>query len=328
MTDFLTLIWDALRGRLGGIDFIEVYAILGGIIWLFLLFKVFLTEGLSVAMGNKTEMPKILIKYVFVAGMFFVWPMAADAIFGAISALADMIFPDMATVLNTMSAGMNRWAEYERADWSISGIVSTLVGTVQNFVAGSILIIIGGLVLFLCYMLIIIMMVGSLTVLMLNLVLGPVFFALAFDRDFRSIAIQWFTAVLSYFMVIPLYGAAFTVAVTIAGAAIPAEWVGLASTGTVYAQLLGPFIAVGIVFSVNKVVNAFVGGAAGAGLASAVLGASLIPASAMMRASSSAIVQAIQTASKGMGGGGSGAGPTPTSSVPSQTVKSALGGNP
>jgi len=51
-----------MRGGTGGPDFVVVYTALGAVIWAFLLFKVFLTEGLSVASGNKTELPKILVK--------------------------------------------------------------------------------------------------------------------------------------------------------------------------------------------------------------------------------------------------------------------------
>ena len=124
---------------------------------------------------------------------------------------------------------------------------------------------IGMIALFLCYALILINIAGSLTILAMNLVLGPVFFALSFDRDFRGHAQHWFAAVLSYFMLIPLYGAALTVAATIAGAAVPANLFGMPSSAQVMAQVIGPFMSVGVVFSTNKIVNALVGGAAEVG---------------------------------------------------------------
>ena len=82
----------------------------------------------------------------------------------------------------------------------------------------------GVLIFFLCYALIFINIAGSITVLALNLVLGPVFFALAFDRDFRGHSQRWFAAVLSYILLMPLYGAALRMAASIAGAAIPAPF--------------------------------------------------------------------------------------------------------
>ena len=134
-----------------------------------------------------------------------------------------------------------------------------------NFTLGSLFVVIGTIVLFLCYALILINIAGSLTILAMNLVLGPVFFALAFDRDFRSHALHWFAAVLSYFMLIPLYGAALTVAAAIAGAAVPANLFGMPSSAQIAAQLIGPLMSVGVVFSTNKIVNALVGGACGIG---------------------------------------------------------------
>jgi hypothetical protein len=173
------------------------------------------------------------------------------------------------------------------------GLISMVLGTIQNLTAGVLFSALGMLVLFLCYMLILLCVIGSLTVLAMNLLLGPVFFALAFDKDFRQIALHWFSAVLSYLLLIPLYGAAVTIAVAIVGAAVPTQIIGLSSVAQVAAQLFGPFMAVAVVFSVNKVVNTLVGGAAGSGLASSVVGvagiaASFIPGGAMIRSTAAA----------------------------------------
>jgi len=291
--DFLTLIWRALRGQTGGPDFVLVYDALGAVIWAFLLFKVFLTEGIQVASGNRTELPKILIKYLFVAAMFAVWPVASNHIFDAVIALANMFFPDMSTLLSRLGNSMELMRAGEQAASQELGLFSMLVGTLQNLTAGLIFSAIGMMVLFLCYMLILLSVMGAMTILAMNLVLGPVFFALAFDRDFRSIAIHWFSAVLSYFLLIPLYGAAITIAVAIVGAAIPTQVIGLSSVAQVAAQLFGPFMAVAVVFSTNKVINALVGGASGSGLASSVVGvagiaASIIPGGAMIRSTAAA----------------------------------------
>jgi hypothetical protein len=300
--DLLIQIWDAIRGRMGGVDFLYVYDALGFVIWGLLAFKVFITEGLNVAAGNHTELHKILVKYLLTIGMFAVWPTASDQIFHAIIAVVDATFPGLSNLLDVMGGAMTRMSAREEALTGIGGLITTVVGTIQNLTAGGILIIVGSLTLFLCYMLILLCIAGSITILAMNLVLGPVFFALAFDREFRTIAVHWFTAVLSYFLLIPLYGAAVRAAAAIAGSAMPEEVIGVTSTGQVFAQLIGPFLSVGIVFSTNRVVNALVGGAAGSGLASSVMGvASIIPGAAMARASGAAISQAIRTATQGGG---------------------------
>jgi hypothetical protein len=300
--DLLTTLWMALRGKLGdGQDFIVVYTALGAILWGFLLFKVFLQEGLQVASGHRSELFRILVKYLFIAAMFAVWPAASDSIFSAIKTLATMFYPTLNNLLGTMSKSMGFMQASQQATANSQGLVSTVLGTLYNFTLGGLFVLIGMAVLFLCYALIMVNIAGSLTILAMNLVLGPVFFALAFDRDFRAHARHWFAAVLSYFMLIPLYGAALTVAATIAGAAVPANLFGLPSSAQIAAQVIGPLMAVGVVFSTNKIVNALVGGAAGAGLGSMALGVagigiSLLPGGAMVRSTVAAGKSAVSAA--------------------------------
>jgi len=192
-----------------------------------------------------------------------------------------------------MAGSMGFMEGTQQAAANSQGLVSTILGTLYNFTLGGLFVLIGMIALFLCYALILINIAGSLTILAMNLVLGPVFFALSFDRDFRGHAQHWFAAVLSYFMLIPLYGAALTVAATIAGAAVQNNLFGMPSSAQVMAQVIGPFMSVGVVFSTNKIVNALVGGAAGSGLGSMALGvtgtvAGLLPGSAVVRSTAAA----------------------------------------
>jgi hypothetical protein len=318
--DFLDQLWIVARGG-GGIDFVRTYSAIGAAIWAILLFKVFLMEGLNVASGHQTELPKIFVKYLFVAAMFTFWPRISDLLWAGIRDTADMFFPDMGTLLDTMSGAMTRMSNQSQAQGNLTALFklianpgAAIAGTILN----GVLVIIGMLTLFLCYCLILINIAGSLSILVMTLVIGPVFFALSFDRDFRSIAIHWFTAALSYMLLMPLYGLALRMAAAIAGSAVPMDWTGFVSTGQIAAQLLGPFMALGIVFSTNKVVSALVGGAAGGGLGSSVMGgvmgaagmaAALIPGGGggISKATTAAIQQAVSQAVNGSGGsGGSG----------------------
>jgi hypothetical protein len=301
LNDLLTNLWLALRGGAGGQDFVLVYTVLGAILWAFLLFKAFLQEGIQVASGQRSELFKILVKYLFVAAMFTVWPAASNSIFSAVTSLATTFFPSLNGLLDMMWRSMNFMQSSQQATDNSQGLVSSVLGTIYNFTLGGFFVLIGMAALFLCYALIMINIAGSLTILAMNLVLGPVFFALTFDRDFRTHALHWFAAVLSYFMLIPLYGAALTVAATIAGAAFPKDLFGMPSSAQIAAQLIGPLMAVGVVFSTNKIVNALVGGAAGAGLGSMALGVagigiSLLPGGAIVRSTMAAGKSAVNAA--------------------------------
>jgi hypothetical protein len=312
--DFLTMLWQTARGLNGsGIDFVAAYAGIGGAIWALLLFKVFISEGLSIASGHQTELPRILIKYLFVAMMFAIWPWFATRLWEATTATAQAFFPDVSDLFATMNIAMNRMSEQSRAEGNLRALVTLVTNPVTALggtILNGLLIMIGMFAMFLCYMLILINIAGSLAILAMNLVIGPVFFGLAFDKDFRSIAIHWFTAALSYMLLMPLYGLSLHMAATIAGAGIPPDWTGFTSTGQIAAQLLGPFMALGIVFSTNKVISALVGGASGSGLGSSVRGAaavgmSVIPGGGMLRATGGAASQIIRTAQSGSSGSGS-----------------------
>lgn len=303
--DFSTLLgilWSALRGNLGGgPDFVVVYTTLGAVLWGFLLFKVFLQEGLQVVTGHGSELPKILVKYLFVAAMFAVWPRASTSIFNAVKLLATTFYPSLNNLLDTMASSMSFMEGATQAANNAQGLVSAVLGTLYNLTLGGLFGIIGTLILALCYGLILVNIAGSLTILAMNLVLGPVFFALAFDREFRIHAMHWFAAVLSYFMLIPLYGAALTVAAAIAGAAWQPNVFGTPSGSLLFAQVVGPLMSVGVIFSTNKVVNALVGGASGSGLGSMALGVttvglSLIPGGAIARSTAMATRSAMSAA--------------------------------
>ena len=144
ISDLLTALWLSLRGRIGdGQDFVLVYTALGAILWAFLLFKVFLQEGLHVASGHHSELPRILVKYLFIAGMFAVWPQAADSIFAAVKLLATTFYPNLDRLLNLMAGSMGFLEAGQQATANSQGLVSTVLGTVYNFTLGSIFTLIG-----------------------------------------------------------------------------------------------------------------------------------------------------------------------------------------
>jgi hypothetical protein len=294
LSKLLDLVWLALRGNGTNTEFVVVYTAIGALLWSLLLFKVFLQEGLQVAMGSRSELPKILVKYLFVAGMFSIWPQLSSNLFAGIRLLAVNFYPDLNGLLDAMAGSLGTLSASDEAAQNAQGLTSAILGTLYNFTVGSLLSIVGMLVVFLCWALVLVNIAGSLTILAMNLVLGPVFFALAFDRDFRGHAQKWLAAVLSYTLLIPLYGAALSVAGAIAGATASTNLFGLPSGPQLLAQVIGPIMSVGVVFSTNKVVNALVGGAAGSGAGSMALGlagvaAQVVPGGAMLRSTGAAV---------------------------------------
>ena len=310
----------------GGPDFIEIYSVIGIMIFGILWFKVFITEGIHVASGDKSELPKILVKWIFVAALFLLWgggtvtiagntvnASLANAIWSGASSLAQLCFPNIEDIFRNMTSAMTNMSAQQVARAEASSWISSIVGAIaeagSNIMSG-IMSLVGILVLFLCYMLILINIAGSLAILAMNLVIAPVFFGLAFDKDFRSPAMSWFTAVLSYVLLMPMYGLAIRMAASVAGSAIPAANSAFPTTGQIAAQLLGPFLALGIVFSANKVVSMLVGGGAGGGLGRSVLGGAM-GAAAMLGVTGKAAAAAgkvVTNTSSGSGGNAGGGG--------------------
>jgi len=79
---------------------------------------------------------------------------------------------------------------------------------------------------------------------------------------------------------------------------------GQISGGVIFAKLLGPFLSLGIIFSVNKVVSSLVGGTSGSGLGGMVAG---ITAGAVARGASIASRANLGTAGVAGVAGGAGA---------------------
>lgn len=326
MADFLEILWNALRGRGGSpIDYVEVYTALGAIIWAFLLFKTFLQEGLQVASGERTELHKILIRYVAVAGAFFAWPVVSDRIFGAVSALVQMFYPSLTSVITEL---MNKQLFLNHSlagQESTEGLVSTILGVTYNMSLGLVFTGLGIVVLIVCCLIILLCIMGSVTILAMNMVLAPVFFALAFDKSTINIAQKWFTTMLSYFMLLPLYGAALSLAVAIqaSAGALPT---GSPGAGQVFAQILGPVLALGVVLATNKIVAAYVGGAVTGNL-----GGIAMAAAAIASRGASKIVsvggKAASTTTSGTAPGGTSSGAGGTNGL-SATAQAAISKKP
>lgn len=333
LSRLLDLLWEVARGRAADInspDFVQIYAALAAIIFAILWFKVFAKEGIDVASGAKTELPKILIKWGLVALMVMMYGSLADSIWHGVVHLAEWFFPNTNQLLETMNIAMTRMSEAKTAEAQIKDILAAILKgqtgvLLLEMIINGLLVIIGMLILFVCYMLIIINIAGSLAILAMNLVIAPVFFALAFDRDFRAPAVSWFSAVLSYVLMMPLYGLVIRMCAAIVGAGMTTNPIGFVSMEQIAAQLVGPFMALGIVFSANKVVSALVGGAAGGGLGSSVLGGAMatgglvsgfLPGGGMLKATGAAAGAAAKSATSGGG----------TSGGTSATTRAARGG--
>jgi len=301
---FLSTVWNALSGGGGGVNFVMFYQWLGFIIWGFLAFKVFAQEAISVSMGERTTLPKILVKYLIFIGVFFTWPHFANNLFFGCIELVRWTFPTGGELLDTAAISMQRMAAQEEAKSLLDSLIAALnpvetLRVVATTLMNGLSYILASLILFLCYMLIMLCIAGALAVLAMNLALAPVFIALAFDKDFRPIFMNWFSATLSYFLLMPLYGATITAAAAIAGAGVSPTIAGPTTSGQLWAQLIGPFMSLGLVFSTNKLVNSLVGGAMGGGLASTVMGvASIIPGMAVGKAVGTGFSQIIRTATK------------------------------
>ncbi|HOT02422.1 MAG TPA: type IV secretion system protein, partial [Acidobacteriota bacterium] len=119
----------------------------------------------------------------------------------------------------------------------------------------------GGLVAILCYAIMLVSVAGIFSMLGIYLILGPVFIPLGLTDAFSSFFYKWVGVVLSFFLVIPIYGATLAVIMALLGGSVInlSNLVGLPSLEHVFQAVIGPIISVGLILGVNKIASSLTG---------------------------------------------------------------------
>ncbi len=252
-------IWSAVHG--GGVDYIQVFTTAAAGIWLIMMIVNLWGEAISMAAGNQTQLPKMLSIYAVLGMIIWNWPWLADHLYSGSVASLNFFMNKSNTFLGNVSLAFERMQELDiAATTQQSGVM--IADPITSAVISGLAVVVGSLALIACYLLTIIMVASSFTILALYLVMGPLFIALGVNENFRQFTFKWIGAVLSYLVVIPLYGAALDICNVIFGASLP-NWTNIVGTPSIdhmFIMLFGPLISIGLIFAVSRVAHELTGG--------------------------------------------------------------------
>jgi len=265
LTNILNLMWNAVTGVGGGTNFMTVFQGMAAVFWGFMAFIMFSKEAMDLAAGRGFNLDKKLIRYAVLGILLFTWPTIATKLYGFAVYIVHTYITDQGTLTKTIIASYHRMSTVDKAAWDSGGVFTRIwmvLTAIPNMIMTGALSVIGGLILIFCYILILLMVVGAFTVFAMHLLLGPIFLALGLSSEFEQYMWRWVGALLTYVLVIPLYGAALEISVAIFSAGLPnfRNIQGAVSLDHLFVSIVGPIIAVGIVFATSKVATSLTGG--------------------------------------------------------------------
>jgi len=260
LSDVIQIIWDALHGS----DVAHAFQFLGitffNIMCFWSLFKV----ALSMADGKDFKLTEWLFRWAIINGFMIGWPTFADKLYLAATNIGGAIMPDQDKVYESFMVGYNAMNASDQAANAALGTLgsglSLLAALPSAFVTHQ-LSSIGMLVVVLCYIVVLLAVAGLYFILGAYLIMGPVFIALGMTDEYAGFMYKWIGVVLSFFLVIPLYGSALHVITALAGggAVNLSNLQGMPGVGHMFASLAGPVISIGIIFAVGKIASSLTG---------------------------------------------------------------------
>ena len=253
-------IWDALNGT--SFNAAEGFLVLGTGLWGIMCLWAFAHEAIDIASGKGTNLPKLLLRWAIIGALLAAWPTMADNLFNVAARLADQM-PDAGQLASYYLEGYSKMQNTDQAAVAGQGSLGMMGAIVALPTAMTLhqISTIGGLVAILCYAIMLVSVAGIFSMLGIYLILGPVFIPLGLTDAFSSFFYKWVGVVLSFFLVIPIYGATLAVIMALLGGSVInlSNLVGLPSLEHIFQAVIGPIISVGLILGVNKIASSLTG---------------------------------------------------------------------
>ncbi|HOB54196.1 MAG TPA: type IV secretion system protein [Acidobacteriota bacterium] len=259
----IDIIWQAIHGEAGGYDIAGAFQDFGGILWQIMCLWAFAHEAIDMAMGKGTNLPKLLLRWAIISAVILAWPSMADHLYTAADNLAGAVIPKLQDVFNLFKTGycqMQNTDQTAVTQQGFLGLFSSIAAIPSAMMINQISTI-GGAITIVCFAILLVSLAGVFMIFALYLIMGPVFIALGMTDTFSSFMYKWIGVVLSFFLVIPLYGAALAIIIALYGSSVinMANIQGLPSMDHVFNMIIGPILSVGLILGVNKVASTLTG---------------------------------------------------------------------
>jgi len=256
----LQIIWEALHGS----DVFDAFQVMGLTFFNVMCVWAFAMEAIQMAEGKGMNLTKLLLRFAVINGVLLAWPTMADHIYTGAVAMSGMVIPDLNVLYHHLIEGMSQMQAADEAAQAGLGTLASLasiIAAIPNLIITQQLTMISMLAICVCCLVVLVSVAGLFFILGAYLIMGPVFIALGMTDAFAGFMYKWIGVVLSFFLVIPLYGAALQAIAAIIGGAAPnlANLTGLSSIGHVFVTLTGPLLALGIIFAVQKIASSLTG---------------------------------------------------------------------
>jgi len=259
----IQIIWAALHGSQGGFDIAGAFSVLGNGLWQIMCVWAFANEAIDMASGKESNLPKLLLRWAIISAVLLSWPTMADNLYGAAASLSNAIIPNTTALYGKFMEGYRLMQGADQAAVAGQGFLGVYgsLAALPSAMMMQQMATLGGLVAMVCFLILLVSVAGIFMVFAMYLVMGPVFIALGMTEAFSGFMYKWIGVVLSFFLVIPLYGGALAIIVAILGGSVVnlANLQGLPSLDHVFTVIMGPILAVGLILGVNRVASGLTG---------------------------------------------------------------------
>lgn len=259
----IDIIWQAVHGNAGGYDVAGLFQTMGGVLWQIMCLWAFANEAIDMASGKGTNLPKLLLRWAIISAVILAWPSMADHLYAGAQGMASYIIPKTTDVYGYFMQGytlMQNTDQAAVAQQGFLGLFSSIAAIPSAMVINQVAAI-GGLVAIISFCVLLVSLAAVFMIFAMYLIMGPVFIPLGMTEAFSSFMYKWIGVILSFFLVIPLYGAALAIIIALYGSSTInlANIQGLPSVDHVFNMIIGPILSVGLILGVNKVASVLTG---------------------------------------------------------------------
>lgn len=243
----------------------------GSIFVLLIVFEI-LREAIDISTGKGIKLAQKLIVISFVGTLLLGYGKISDKIYSAAKDIGETVITEFGTVGKNIEDSYMKGSERYDATLKKNGDEAGFIG---GFFIGIVVAILSGIslmIIFFIMLLILIFVAGAYASLALILAIGPVFIAMLTSQEFRSIGIKWLLISLAYLIMIPVYVMVMKMMIQLYGQNAyntgflnPSSVSVSASIEQMILLMAGPFISLGLVLSVSRIVDQVVGSAGNIG---------------------------------------------------------------
>ncbi|MEN8153476.1 MAG: type IV secretion system protein [Acidobacteriota bacterium] len=238
----------------------------GSIFLLMIVFE-FIKEATNIVTGKGINLAAKLLLILFVGTLILRYDEISTGIYNTAEKIGSNVINEFGNLWEKLDESYQEGVMKHKASLETHRDNTGWIEWLFSKIVIAILTSIAVLILFFIIIYILVMIAGVYASLALVLALGPVFIAMFVSEELRSMGVRWALIVLSYLLTLPIYLIVFQVIIDLSGRNIynGLEMSSSATIEQIILLLVGPLIALGLMFSVSDVVAKILGSAGNAG---------------------------------------------------------------